>query len=57
MIFQDLFINLYTNFIYFFRCVNPNKKPAYQNTNVDEELEYSSLININIPRSFVIIRD
>ncbi len=57
MTFQDLFINLYTNFIYFFRCVNPNRKPAYQNTNVEEELEYSSLININIPRSFVIIRD
>lgn len=57
MTFQDLFINLYTNFIYFFRCVNPNRNPAYQNTNVEEEeeLEYSSLINI--PRSFVIIRD
>jgi hypothetical protein len=53
MTFQDLFINLYTNFIYFFRCVNPNRKPAYQCE--EEELEYSSLINI--PRSFVIIRD
>jgi len=34
MTFRDLFVNLYTklytNFIYFFKCFDPNRNPAYQ---------------------------
>ena len=37
MTFRDLFVNSWANFVYFFRCFYPNRKPTYQNTNVEEE--------------------
>ena len=37
MTFRDLFVKLWTNFIYLFRCFDLNRKPTYQNTNVEEE--------------------
>lgn len=30
MTFRDLFVKLWTNFVYFFRCIDPNRKPTYQ---------------------------
>ena len=38
MTFRDLFVKLWTNFVYFFRCFDPNRKPTYQCEEEKDEL-------------------